>query len=304
MRRGGARLRRRRPRVSGQLLFIVALLAGTCLGLIVAWGAEPVVTPDQSTMLRSMDADSYAALVALAWAVDGDQERAAARINAVKPAGTGAARHMADMACRLASTDFVTGPGGVEEVRSMMNFYQQEGQRGCADTLLPALEPGVSVPEDSGPPPEPGVTLAPPPGKTPLPRRFLPAGQMVTAEATVATAVRTPTPARPFVLTGLDDFCDATRSATLEVYVQERDGRPIPAMQLRVYWPDGEDRFYTGFKPERGLAYADFVMQEGIRYRIDMPGRAESSDEFATGRCVDEGHSTLRSWRAMFQPAS
>lgn len=299
MRRSRIQRRGRSQRTSAQPLFIAALLVGICLGLILAWAVDPTSAPDPAGALRGVDPEQVAALVALAWAVDEDLVRATERLNELKPEGMAAAQYMADMACRLASTDFVTSPGGHAALRSMMNFYLRDGRSGCADTLLPAFEEDSQELTVAGIPQVPDVTLVPPPSKTPAPGPLPVLGLTATVVPTVTAA-----PLRQFVLSGLGSFCDAERPALLEVFVQERDGRGIPAMELRVHWGNDEDRFFSGLKPERGVAYADFVMREGHRYRIDMPARAESSQEFATDVCIDEGETTLRSWRALFQPSN
>ena len=70
-------------------------------------------------------------------------------------------------------------------------------------------------------------------------------------------------------------------------------------------WDDGEDVFFTGLKPERGPAYADFQMDAGKGYIIDMPGRADpSSDQLVAVNCTaDNGEPSLISYRAVFLPA-
>ena len=297
MSRAGGRARRRGLRSPAHFLFFVGAFGGICLGLILTWASVPTATPGKAAVLRGVEPELYAALVAQAWSVDGDHDRAEGRLEASNP-GVIPAQHMADMACRLAATDFVTSPGGLAALRSMMDFYQREGRGSCADKLMPALEMDSLLLSDSSPTPLPSATLAPPPSKTPAP--------LVTALAS-PTATSAPTvtagPLREFALVGLGAFCDAERPALLAVYVQERNGRGIPGMALRVRWDSGEDRFFSGLKPELGLGYADFVMQVDEQYHVDMPGRAESSPVFATGDCVDEGETAMRSWRAVFRPA-
>lgn len=278
---------------------LAALLAGLCAGLIVSWISAPTAGASSDAVLRGVSPAEHAALVALAWSLDGDLALARERLMPMAPAGSSPSRHMADMACRLASTDFVSSAGGPRALLAMRNLYQLEGQRSCADTLLPALATGPALMLESTATPGPVATLAPPPSKTPMPTETV----QPTATLTTATVTATPTeaPLRPFALAGLAVFCDAERPGLLEVYVQEREGRGVPAMELRVRWPGGEDRFFSGLKPERGHGYADFDMQPGRRYRVDMPGRAGSSSEFETGDCLDDGARTLRSWRAVFQ---
>lgn len=306
MSRAERRAGRRRPRSPAQLWFFAGLLGGICLGLILVWAGGPLTAPDPAATLRGVEPAHYAALVALAWSVDDDRERARQRLAPSLAEGVDAAQHMAQMACRLAATDYVAEPDGRAALRSMMNFYQLAGRSGCADNLFPDLGADSLVLPLTSPTPTVGPTLVPPPSKTPVPSPSPDPGPVTTAAAT-STPVLTVTAAapRPFVLAGLSAFCDATRPALLVVYVQERNGRGIPAMALRVHWAAGEDRFFSGLKPEHGLAYADFVMQPGRQYRIEMPGRAAPSREFATGACVDDdGAATLRSWRAVFLPAN
>ena len=292
-----SRARRRGLRSPAHFLFFVGAFGGICLGLILTWASVPASTPGTAAALRGVEPELYAALVAQAWSVDGDRDRAVERLAASSP-GVSPAPHMAEMACRLAATDFVTSSGGLAALRSMINFYLGEGYSGCADRLLPALEMDSLLLSDSGLTPLPSATLAPPPSKTPAP----PASPTVTPTVTSTPPV-TAGPLRQFVLVGLGAFCDAERAALLAVYVQERNGRGVPGLELRVRWDSGEDRFFSGLKPELGPGYADFVMQVDEQYRVDMPGRAENSPVFASGDCVDEGETTLRSWRAVFRPA-
>lgn len=297
MTRSAARGNRRRGRAPTRLFFPVSALVGLCLGLIVSWSSLPAAAPGAAGVLREMSPEEYAALVAQAWSLDGDRGRAMGRLRVAIPLGGDPARHMADMACRLAATDFVNDSGGLRILRKMQNFYQLEGRSSCADTLLPALDGAAVLMLDSSPTPRPSATLAPPPRKTPLPT-------LTPEPRSVATAAPTPTAtdARRFQLVGLGAHCDATRPATLAVYVQERDGRGIPAMALRVRWSGGEDLFHSGLKPERGAGFADFSMEPGRRYTVEVPGLSDASPEFETGACVDDGVETMRSWRALFQP--
>ncbi len=299
MRRSAARRSRRRAQVARPIFLLAGILAGLCLGLIVAWGSLPVISPGAAAVLRGMAPEEYAALVAQAWSVDGDRARAMERLAVAIPIGNDPARHMAEMACRLASSDYVNVPGGLRNLRSMQNFYQMEGRRSCADTLLPVLDNEAVLLLDSSPTPRPSATPVPPPGKTPLPTLTLAARSASTSQPTPGE-----TSVRRFELAGLGAFCDANRPATLAVYVQERDGRGIAAMALRVRWQGGEDRFFSGLRPERGQGYADLTMEPGLQYLLDMPGLSEDSPAFGTAECVDAGVQTMRSWRALFRPVN
>ncbi len=299
MKRSAARSVRRKARLPTTVFLLASTLVGLCLGLILSWSALPAISPGAAGVLQGMPPEEYAALVAQAWSAEGDRARALERLRAAIPHGSDPARHMADMACRLASTEFADSSAGLRTLRKMQNFYQMEGQRSCADTLLPALDGAAVLMLDSSPTPRSSATLPPPPSKTPMPT-LTPEVRSTATAAPTATS----TNVRGFLLAGLGAHCDATQPATLAVYVQERDGRGIAGMALRVRWRGGEDRFHSGLKPERGAGYADFTMEQGRRYVIDMPGLSDVSPEFETGSCVDDGVPTMRSWRALFRPVN
>ena len=299
MSRRPLRERRRGARTPAPLLILLALLTGICIGLIVSWSSSAAGSGEAASVLRGVPPEEYAALVARAWSVDGNDLRARERIEAVLPAGASPAQHMADMACRLASSAAAGSPEGQAALWSMRNYYQSSGLRSCADALLPALDEHASILLADTPTATPGATLRPPPSKTPAP-----ATTPEPVPTNTAAPTLTATPLRSFTMTGPAAFCDADRPALLEVYVQDRENRGLPAMELRVSWNGGEDRFFSGLKRERGLGYADFEMETGRRYRVNMPGYAGVSRWFATGACVDEGIRTLRSWRVVFRADS
>jgi hypothetical protein len=204
---------------------------------------------------------------------------------------------MADAACRLASTGYVDSNSGINAIRRMMTFYQLQGRSGCADNLIPAVAlESTTVVQIELPTP----TLLPPATKTPTPislSQVSPTAQRI--------IVPTSAPRRDFVLANVATFCDSTISGMIEVFVQDFGGVGLPGLPVRVRWDDGEDVFFTGLKPERGPAYADFQMEAGKGYIIDMPGRADpSSDQLVAVNCTaDNGEPSLVSYRAVFLPA-
>jgi hypothetical protein len=51
------------------------------------------------------------------------------------------------------------------------------------------------------------------------------------------------------------------------MFMDSRRGQAA-GVEIIVTWNRGEDRFFTGFKPELGNGYADFVMQADTVYNI------------------------------------
>lgn len=179
----------------------------------------------------------------------------------------------------------------------MIDFYELQGRSGCAGTLIPNSTPQGEM---TVVPPTPSPTIPPPPSKTPTPV------DAVRPSPTVAIiVVPTTPPQRDFRIVRLEPFCDSELSGIIEVRIQESDASPIPGQAARVRWDSGEDTFFTGLKPERGLDYADFQMETGKGYTVEMPGRSNPSQPLNAVPCTTEdGQEVIQSYRAFFRPGS
>jgi hypothetical protein len=279
---------------------IFGLFVGIGGGLTYAWVVNPVVEySTEPWQLRPEDRAHYIVAITLAFAGDSNLNKAVERLIALRGENFSADifQQVADAACRLASTGYVDSNSGLTAIRSMMTFYQLQGRSGCADTLLPAgdLAPTPVVVIDASTP-----TLPPPATKTPTPASAV--GATPTPPRII---VPTSVPQRDFVLANVSTFCDPQISGVIEVFVQDFGSVGIAGMPVRVRWDGGEDTFYTGLKPERGPAYADFQMEEGKGYIIDMPGRSDpSAQQLVAASCTtDAGRPAIVSYRAVFLPA-
>ena len=67
---------------------------------------------------------------------------------------------------------------------------------------------------------------------------------------------------------------DESKSGLLRITVLDAAGLPLPNVELLIRWQDGEDRFYTGLKPEQGAGYADYVLAAGKSYQVGIVGQA------------------------------
>ncbi len=77
-------------------------------------------------------------------------------------------------------------------------------------------------------------------------------------------------------------------------------------MQLRLTWPGGENKFYTGFKPEIDPGYADFQMEPDRRYElsltsVDTVGPIPEIEINPTTLCPTLPADILPSWQVVFQ---
>ena len=279
---------------------VIGLIIGLGTGLVYAWSVNPIVeVATEPWQLRSDDRALYMVGVALAFAGDSDLNRAVERLLTLQAEGEAKDpfQEMADTACQLASTGYVDSNSGLRAIRSMITFYQLQGRTGCAETLIPAsnLEP-TSVVQVELPTP----TLRPPATKTPTP---------VSSPNATATqrivVVPTSVPQRDFVLADIATFCSANLPGVIEVFVQDFGSVGLPGQPVQVRWDGGRSRFFTGLKPERSPGYADFQMEEGRGYIVEMPGRSDPTQPLTAGPCnTDSGAQSITSYRVFFLPAS
>ncbi|MCB9458168.1 MAG: hypothetical protein H6670_00865 [Anaerolineaceae bacterium] len=244
----------------------IGLAIGIALGLTYAWVLAPIeefdTTPRQ---LRDSDKVHYAVAIILSYAYDSNLGKAVTRLTDLGM-GLDPIQEVANAACDLARTGYVDSSAGIRAIRSMQTFYRNQGRSGCADDLIPdvevVLEATVMVPTST-------PTLPPPPTKTATPN----AGASSTEPGFVVVPTSVPERAYEGRIAGTN--CDLELSGLIEVRVVDFNGQGIPGEMVRVRWDGGEDRFVTGLKPERGTEYADYEMDPGLSYIVDMPGLSD-----------------------------
>jgi hypothetical protein len=93
--------------------------------------------------------------------------------------------------------------------------------------------------------------------------------------------------------------CDLTQEQ-LMVMVLDAEGEQLPNVELLVRWDSGEDRFVTGLKPDIGLGYADFDLEQGRTYQLAVIGApSQLVQNIVAETC--EGASHLATWQVMLQ---
>lgn len=138
-------------------------------------------------------------------------------------------------------------------------------------TSLPAAPSGeVTTPAFQVPP---SATLGPRPTQTPT-----------------RTLAFTATPGAPFLLLSQDKLCDNELPAPLiQIVALDRYNQPMPGVAVIVAWPGGEERFFTGLKPEKGSGYADFSPAPGVLYSLRLGENGQPEDNLAALVCVRAG---------------
>ena len=264
---------------------LLALLVGIGLGLVYAWMISPlrVVNADPST-LRADFKEQYRAAIAAAYAVSGNLPRAQARLQLLKdPDPVAALNAQAQQSLARGESPLTAGQVAVL-ARALM-----EG--GTVPTSKPATPAAVIVEEtptsiSSEPSPALTFVLTETPPATPV-EETQPA---LPSSAPRPTKTLVPTQGAPFKLTGQDEICDANLpDGLLQVIVLSSNRRQTPGMDIDITWENGEEKFFTGLKPELGNGYADFIMTPNVSYSLQLAAGSDIATGLVAPTCQNPG---------------
>ena len=256
-------------------LAIPALLIGIALGLAYAWVFAPVEIVDSSPSgLRADFKDGYRAVIAASYAADGDLPRAQSRLALMGDADSYQA--LSGQAQRaLASGD------------ALQSFQQAQ-----LASALQGLAPAAPVAS----PTEAVALVATSPAETSNPTAALPSTSTPFDTSTLFP-VYTPTPrpsrtplpppGAPFKLATQEPICDENLpEGLLQVFAMlTNNRRQIPGVELILSWAGGEERFFTGFKPEIGNGYADAIRAPNTLYTLRAADGGASLSDLTPPAC-------------------
>ncbi len=266
-------------RVILAILATIAVGAGLAGGLVYTWILDPVEEYESAPdSLYIEDKLVYLALIGDLYVYEEDLEQAEARLALLDIEADGAV--LADLI-----EQYLDGGRRPEEVRNLARLARDLGASG-----------GVLLVFGSMPAPSPSPTSAP--GLTPLPS--LPPGVTL-------TPVPTTTPAPIFRLVDKTSVCaEPNQLGRIAVWVLDAAGKGLANVEVVVTWSTGQDRFFTGLRPEKGMGYADFEMKPQTGYDVTL---ADRKGDVAQGLISDlspgvcpTGTIAL-SWQLTFQQA-
>lgn len=247
---------------------IVGLVIGLALGLVYAWGIAPVANTDiYPPFLREDYRADWCRMTMLAYGVEGNWNRTQLRLRDIPEAEVQRiAAETLDQAIadgqpidRLQRLARLAAFYGVDT--PAVSIYTEDNA--VAPTPVTAASPTpVPTPTPTSIPP----TLTPRPTPTFLPVSIVPTPQPSTAFSIVSQTLTCADP--PLIAVSL------IASRTVTVRRRETvEYAPIPGREVWLIWEDGADRAVTGFKPDLGLGYADFVVEPGHVYKVylDIP---------------------------------
>jgi hypothetical protein len=299
MESGGGAADAMRAEKRGNWYLLTGLILGVALGLGYAWVLNPVEYVDAPPYaLRQDFKDQYRTLIAVAYLYSGDLDRAIYRLQALQDeditrtlamqAQQALAEGRPEMETQaLGRLAVALGQGPAPVVASPAALVTLP-----SPTLILATSTAVlasSTPVESLQPTLTPVSIlrTPQPTNTPLP---------------TLSPTPSPTLGAPFLLQDVLQVCNPNLTLPrLEVEVRDAAGQPVPSVELVVTWSGGEEHFFTGFKPELGLGYADYEMTVGIIYTLRLADGGQPVENLTPVECAaDDGSRFWGGWRVLF----
>jgi len=250
---------------------VVGLLLGLAAGLIVTWFVVPLEYYDTyPPMLDASYRHEWIRMTAWAYGLEGDWERTEARLLNLESSEirvvvadvleqatvTGQPVEALERLAGFAAAYGVSTPG-------VAIYGQGDAAAPTADTPVAGAVSAQATPTQA--PVIPTQTLTPVPTVTPS----LTPTPPVTETSAIRIISQTLTCAtEPSIAVSLEV------SRTIKVRGrEEQEIVGLPMREIWLLWDDGADRAITGFRPDLGLGYADFVVVPGRSYNlyIDSP---------------------------------
>ncbi len=273
------------------LPLILALLIGFGIGLAYSWLISPVKYVDASpALLRDDFKDQYRIVIAASYASAHDLERARARLNLLGDADS--------IGALSAQAQRMVGSSESDKNKQLLALLANDLQKGIvsipatsapfatetktANTTIATSSTKVSAQQTSTP--ELIKETATPTAET-IQTPFAMLAFTLTPRPTFTSI---PNVGAPFALAAQDTVCDpGIQSGLLQFTLIDSRRRQIAGVEIIVTSIAGEDHLFTGFKPELGNGYADFVMQENTSYSIRVVEGGTFINNISAPSCND-----------------
>ncbi len=271
------------------LHILFALLIGLGAGLWYSWRISPVTYVDANpALLRADFKDQYRIVIAAAYAANPDLARARERLNLL-----GDADPVAELSAQ--AQRMLAAGDSFEQVRPLANLATDLTQGFASNPIAPTPFPTFNTPaaqatSAASETPAPVIEAT----ETNLPQPTTSFEQTPLTPLIIETVTPRPTftptagPGAPFALVGQETVCDPSEPAGLMRFKLLDSRRNEKAgIEIVVTWDQGEDRFFTGLKPELGHGYADFVMQADTTYNIRVVTGGSFVPNIVAPGCTD-----------------
>ena len=270
---------------------LTGIILGIVLGLVTAWYWFPVQRIDTHPgTLRSDFKDAYREMIAAAFTSNGDVGRAHSRLVLLQD-GDAVAVLSSQAQLSLASGGSADTARELGVLAAALSGSSQVATNPTA-TLTPNAGTQTAVVIDL----TNGVGSATGTGTLQATATLVPS---ITPSPTLTP---TATTGAPFSVEIFSEICNPNQlGPMILVYVFDASRRPVPGVEVAVRWEGGLDTFYTGLKPEIGLGFADFQMEHGVSYSVELSLGDQPVSGFITRECqTEDGKSAFSSWEIIF----
>jgi hypothetical protein len=270
----------------GPWYLLTGLIIGIVLGVLYTRYLQPVEYIDTSPALLRQDfKDQYRLLIAAAYSANGDLVRGKARLELLKDPDV--FRALSEQAQRTLAEN-----GSSNDARSLGLLAIALGQAPPGPVLsvtqpaqTPTSAPSLATPADLG--------------------DSSPAASENSTTINPVSPESPASPEGPFTLLNQEKKCDQNLSAPLiQVQVTDKSNQAVSGALVIITWNGGEERFYTGLKPEQGLGYADYTLDPALVYSLQVGEGSQPVADLAAAACEDAAGNRFWGawWLAFIQP--
>jgi hypothetical protein len=265
----------------GPWFLITGILIGVIIGLAYSLFINPVKYTNAAP--HYLDAESknqYRVLVALAYAENEDKGRANARLALLREENP-------ERSLAMLAQQILAFGGSPDQARALAKLSVDLG--GMTEDFQ------IDQPEQEGSPSS-GQTVDP---ATPtITGSGTPASSEQSIRLSTPFATFTP-PVQAVVLPGINDnfllsdqeeLCKSNEdSGLLMIDIVDEKGNPIPGVRIDIRWDEGEDTFFTGLYPDENPGFANFEMQQGVIYNLQVGGSDDIIRNLSIPACQKGG---------------
>ena len=282
---------------------LITLLLGLGIGISYAWLISPRgLTDTEPSTLRSDFKDQFRSTIAASYAATGNLPRAQARLELLGE------DNQKESLNAQAQRDIASGqfPQADQLAALAVALESGTGITPQNTLTLESFEPVTAEPANTASIPQPdipiGITETPETGIIETQSISTPQPNPNTATPR-PTRTALPTQGAPFQLTALDTVCDPNLPDNLlQVFVYDSNRRQMAGIKIVVTWDSGENEFFTGLKPELGNGYADFQMDPGSSYSLQLALGSEIATDLKPPTCqASNGESFNGGYKLTFQ---
>jgi len=267
-------------------LILIGLILGFAGALYYAWIFEPVVFTEASPARFS---DRYKAeyilLISQSFEADGNWSRAEERLAVLNDPAV-------DQTVGALLEEFLRKGESAADMKSLAQLARKLGVQNAAVSIFaPQPTPTAAI-----------LQTAPAAARnTPEIRETAPATSTPLPTLT-PSPVPSPTQVPVYRLLRQEQLCNLEEPIRrVEVITVDPFLEPLPGAEVIILWDGGNDHFFTGFQPERGLGYGDFAMSQDVSYRVMMAEGSQTVTGVSITSCEQRDGGMDGGWRLTFQ---